>query len=346
MQNSFTTTHALFQSHSVKRKCDGGETIFTSSLFCLSPVVIQEELFPFFCFIHLILRFRRLQVMARPFEKIVDINEIKELWKVAVKVHHKWTVISNNKEHIELIFVDAEGIDVHVIVPTTLKAMFDSILLVNNTYTMTNFLPQSNDLMFKTSEHPYVIRNDTLNCTLWETYAVKFMNYVQMNKDGGPIIIMLQYAKVKAGGKYPFSVSNTYNITNLLINEDVPDIVEFRNSSISQIENELTWRRKRFDEIYIQFEELHNSCSVKDKNTRLLIMESSVNLVNGPKGKPVAEVEDTVVDDQVNLKGLMQGCKEAPSHISISTASDSSDENKIGDESIDEDLYNRPRFVV
>lgn len=46
--------------------------------------------------------------MARSFEKIADINKTKELWKVAVKVHHKRTIISNNKEHIELIFVDAE----------------------------------------------------------------------------------------------------------------------------------------------------------------------------------------------------------------------------------------------
>ncbi|XP_050914691.1 uncharacterized protein LOC127129579 [Lathyrus oleraceus] len=197
-------------------------------------------------------------------------NFTKELWKVAVKVHHKWIVISNDKEHIELIFVDADGTNVHVIVPINLKATFDSVLLVNNTYTVMNFLPRINDRMFKTSEHPYVIRftpgtrvsdinkheipgkrlnfkpfaetisrnwksdllmlldcNDTLNCTLWETYAVKFMNYIQMNNDGGPSIILLQYAKVKAEGKYPFSVLNTYNITNLLINEDVPNIVEF-----------------------------------------------------------------------------------------------------------------------
>ncbi|KAI5408451.1 hypothetical protein KIW84_054329 [Lathyrus oleraceus] len=96
--------------------------------------------------------------MAKPFEKINDINKMKELWKIAVKVHHQWTVISNNKEHIELIFVDANGTDVHVILPTTLKATFDSVLFVNNTYTVTNFLPQINDLMFKTSEHPFVIR--------------------------------------------------------------------------------------------------------------------------------------------------------------------------------------------
>ncbi|KAI5418713.1 hypothetical protein KIW84_043080 [Lathyrus oleraceus] len=62
--------------------------------------------------------------MARSFEKIVDINDTEELWKISVKVHHKWTVISNDKEHMELIFVDADGTYVHVIVPTTLKATY------------------------------------------------------------------------------------------------------------------------------------------------------------------------------------------------------------------------------
>ncbi|KAI5397999.1 hypothetical protein KIW84_063707 [Lathyrus oleraceus] len=134
------------------------------------------------------------------------------------------------------------------------------------------------------------------------------------------------------------------------------------------------------DEVYIQFEELRNSRSINDKNNGLPITGSSANLVDGPKGKRVVEVEDIVVDEQVSLKGLMQGCKEgeaknmkvkevdfreeggkgksvdgnigrtttyvASSHISISYGSDSFDENKIGDDSSDEDLSNRPRFVV
>ncbi|KAI5386661.1 hypothetical protein KIW84_072984 [Lathyrus oleraceus] len=45
--------------------------------------------------------------MARPFEKIDDICARKDLWKDVVKVHHNWTVIINNKEHLELIFIDA-----------------------------------------------------------------------------------------------------------------------------------------------------------------------------------------------------------------------------------------------
>lgn len=45
--------------------------------------------------------------MARTFEKIVDNCDRKELWRVSIKVHHKWTVITNNNGHLELIFVNA-----------------------------------------------------------------------------------------------------------------------------------------------------------------------------------------------------------------------------------------------
>ncbi|KAI5396273.1 hypothetical protein KIW84_062467 [Lathyrus oleraceus] len=96
--------------------------------------------------------------MARSFEKIAKINERKELWKIIMKVHHKWNVLSNNKEHLELIFVNVDGTNIHVVVPIALKAAFDSVLVINNTYIVTNFLPQTNDIMFKTSEHPFIIR--------------------------------------------------------------------------------------------------------------------------------------------------------------------------------------------
>lgn len=46
--------------------------------------------------------------MARPFKKINDINDMKELWKVVVSVHHKRSVVSNNKDHFEMIVVDKD----------------------------------------------------------------------------------------------------------------------------------------------------------------------------------------------------------------------------------------------
>ncbi|CAI8584090.1 unnamed protein product [Vicia faba] len=52
--------------------------------------------------------------MAKPVERICDINGGKELWKVSIRVHHKWNVIIHNKEHFEMIFVDKAGDDIHI----------------------------------------------------------------------------------------------------------------------------------------------------------------------------------------------------------------------------------------
>jgi hypothetical protein len=46
--------------------------------------------------------------MARNFEFIKDINDRKDLWKVAVKVRDKWTSQKEGKEYLELVVVDSK----------------------------------------------------------------------------------------------------------------------------------------------------------------------------------------------------------------------------------------------
>ncbi|XP_058742285.1 uncharacterized protein LOC131614745 [Vicia villosa] len=96
--------------------------------------------------------------MARPFECIADINDRKELWKIGVKVHQKWKVNIANKEHFEMVVVDKIGNDIHVIVPTAYKQAFDLDLDVNVTCTMSNFQVQPNDLMFKVTNHKFLLK--------------------------------------------------------------------------------------------------------------------------------------------------------------------------------------------
>ncbi|KAI5409396.1 hypothetical protein KIW84_054997 [Lathyrus oleraceus] len=48
--------------------------------------------------------------MVRPFEIICDIIDKKELWKIVVKVHHKWNVVSNNKEQIIIELLGVIGL--------------------------------------------------------------------------------------------------------------------------------------------------------------------------------------------------------------------------------------------
>ncbi|XP_050878822.1 uncharacterized protein LOC127082636 [Lathyrus oleraceus] len=116
--------------------------------------VLQQ--FFLLCLIHLLLQSK--DKVARPFEKIEDITDYKELWKIFVRVHHKWSVLTNNKEHVELVFIDANGTDIHVVISTMLKATFDTVLSIKDICIVTNFLPQPNDLMSKTTKYMFLIK--------------------------------------------------------------------------------------------------------------------------------------------------------------------------------------------
>ncbi|XP_058726383.1 uncharacterized protein LOC131597723 [Vicia villosa] len=239
--------------------------------------------------------------MARPFENIADINDTKDLWKVAVRVEHKWSVISNNKEHFEMIFVDKHGCDIHVVVPTTYMAAYNDRFALDQTYTVSNFKVERNNLVFKPSGHGFMVKftggtivsdvnkheiqpkqhmftsfvdiitgktrkdmlidifgigesigyaqrhrgskklqvnlvlrdatNNTINCTLWETYAAQFFKVDEERVNTSvPIVIMLRYAKIKEEGQYPLSVTNTFHVTQSHINADLPAVKHFLES--------------------------------------------------------------------------------------------------------------------
>ena len=60
--------------------------------------------------------------MERPFKFIGDITYKKDLWKLAVRVKNKWTVVKDGKEHVEMVIVDAK-----VLLYTSMKST-DSLL--------------------------------------------------------------------------------------------------------------------------------------------------------------------------------------------------------------------------
>ncbi|XP_058745814.1 uncharacterized protein LOC131618652 [Vicia villosa] len=240
-------------------------------------------------------------IMARPLAKICDINDSKELWKVSVRVHHKWTVVSNKREHFEMIFVDVSGGDIHVVVPAPHVSLFSEKMVLDHSYTISNFKVQANVAAFRPSSHKFMLKftagttvtddnnaeippkplvftkftdiingnfnkdvlidvigmvesigysqtttgarkqqinmmlrdggENTINCTLWESYAEQFMKFKQeRGDDSGPIFVMIQYAKVKEQGKFPLSVTNTFNVTVLGLNIDLLPMKEFIES--------------------------------------------------------------------------------------------------------------------
>ncbi|CAK8537434.1 unnamed protein product [Lathyrus sativus] len=114
-------------------------------------------------FLHLFHRFHLLLLLniheiGKPFEMFNGITDCTELWKLAVKIHHKWKVTTTMKEHFEMVVVDKQGHDIHVVVPTIFRQAFDSGLSVNMTCTMSNFQVQPNHLIFKPTPHKYLLK--------------------------------------------------------------------------------------------------------------------------------------------------------------------------------------------
>ncbi|XP_058762886.1 uncharacterized protein LOC131636273 [Vicia villosa] len=61
-----------------------------------------------------------------------------------------------------------------------------------------------------------------VNCTLWESYGTKFLDFYHDEKNSGAIVIILTHAMIKES-----QVSNGWSGSKLLINEDIPEITEY-----------------------------------------------------------------------------------------------------------------------
>ncbi|XP_058776415.1 uncharacterized protein LOC131650732 [Vicia villosa] len=183
--------------------------------------------------------------MSRPVERITEINDGKELWKIVVRIHHIWNVVSNNKEHFEMIFVDKLGDDIHVVVPAPHVSVFTEKCLLGHTYIPCEINKFISDVVgmvdsigyaqtesgAKKQQISMMLRdhsNKMLNCTLWESYADQFIKFNKVRVAASlPRVVLLQYAKVKEEGKYPLSVTNTYNVTLLCVDADFPVMKDF-----------------------------------------------------------------------------------------------------------------------
>ncbi|PNX56860.1 hypothetical protein L195_g050099, partial [Trifolium pratense] len=113
-------------------------------------------------------------------------------------------------------------------------------------YTVSYIIDMVDELGFQQPHHGnrkvqsnFVLRdlgNNVINCTLWKNYALKFFN-IQNKANDGPIVVFIKYAKIKSAGKYTLTISNTWTTTKLFINENVPEIIEFKKSLTAGIEN-------------------------------------------------------------------------------------------------------------
>ncbi|KAL5123852.1 hypothetical protein HKD37_02G004354 [Glycine soja] len=93
-------------------------------------------------------------------------------------------------------------------------------------------------ILFVTLHDGYVclilMNGEILSCTLWENYCMQFLSYLNERGNDGPMVIILTHARIKdAHGSYLASVSNSFKVSKLLINEPILEIQEFKESQLS-----------------------------------------------------------------------------------------------------------------
>ncbi|XP_058768016.1 uncharacterized protein LOC131641704 [Vicia villosa] len=143
--------------------------------------------------------------MSRPVERIAEINDGKELWKIVVRIHHRWNVVSNNKEHFEMIFVDKLGDDIHAVVPAPHVSVFIEKCLLGHTYTPCEI---------------NIFISDVVG-------MVDSIGYAQTESGAKKQEISMMLRDHSSSGKYPLSVTNTYNVTLLCVDADFPVMKDF-----------------------------------------------------------------------------------------------------------------------
>ncbi|KAK2370884.1 hypothetical protein QL285_083889 [Trifolium repens] len=242
--------------------------------------------------------------MSRSCDHIKDLNDKKEVWKLAVRIDDIWSNTKSSKEYAEMVIRDMKGDSIHVLFgPEEYKKRKDEFaaLMKLKTCLMSNFRLQPNDDKFKLTPHPFKLHiisgttikpNDmptmpdyffkfmkfddiksmtfredilvdvigavheigsaqttastgklnisfrikdlsgtVLDCILWESVASNFMEYCKNRTEEGPMIMIIRRARLqKPTVRYPLQISNAWNGTKLIINQDIPDINEFKKS--------------------------------------------------------------------------------------------------------------------
>ncbi|WJX68504.1 hypothetical protein P8452_52866 [Trifolium repens] len=137
--------------------------------------------------------------MSRDFDNIKDINDGKEIWKLAVRLEDLWKSGIGKNEHMEFLILDKQGDNIQVLLPADLCPLLGPKLHEGSTYVMKNFKVQPNDFSVKFCDHAF-----------------------KLVLVGGlePVILILKHGKIKEPqGVYDLTISNAWNGTKLIMDQ-------------------------------------------------------------------------------------------------------------------------------
>ncbi|WJX76153.1 hypothetical protein P8452_59600 [Trifolium repens] len=75
------------------------------------------------------------------------------------------------------------------------------------------------------------LSDTVMDCTLWDTLSVEFMNNYNQRTETGPAVLIIKHARVKdPQGVYPVQLTNVWDGTKLLFDPAIPEISAFAQS--------------------------------------------------------------------------------------------------------------------
>ncbi|XP_027935594.1 uncharacterized protein LOC114190767 [Vigna unguiculata] len=96
--------------------------------------------------------------------------------------------------------------------------------------------PQSKNVVF----HIRDMSSAVIGCTLWDSYYFKFMSNWRGEPDSYLLVVLLTQAKIKpCSGRWPVSISNSWNGSKLFMGEECAELVRFREQWIERFGNEV-----------------------------------------------------------------------------------------------------------
>ncbi|CAA7035450.1 unnamed protein product [Microthlaspi erraticum] len=142
--------------------------------------------------------------------KIDDINREMTNYKIKVQVMKKWNIQSGKKiSAIEMVLVDEDGTRIQASIDEAYVKIFEGKIVESSS-------------------------DKRLTCTLWNDFGKEVIDYVGANKER-KIICVVNFACVNEW-KDVFSISNSYNATQLLFDPPTPQVEDF----ISRLPNDDT----------------------------------------------------------------------------------------------------------
>lgn len=93
--------------------------------------------------------------LLRRMNSVREITDVKETWKIAVRLINMWTVPRASRFNIELIFMDKEGDKILAQIRNVEIANWNELLIMGKTYVVQNFEVEKNSGQYKPATHPF-----------------------------------------------------------------------------------------------------------------------------------------------------------------------------------------------